>query len=96
MTDGVPHVEQEKDIFEVSIDFKDLTVSKTEVISSLGYTNGILPAHFEKMIDAILDQLPHHCTVQAGYRILDVQKLENRNDSLMIGGSFFADCCQPV
>jgi cobalamin-dependent methionine synthase I len=90
MTDGFSHGEQEKDIFEVRIDFKDLKVSKTEVVSSLGYTDGILPAHFEKMIDAILDQLSNYCAVQAGYRILDVQKSENRNDGLVIGGSFFA------
>ena len=90
MTNGISFIEQENDIFEVTIDFKDLAVSKSEVILSLGYTDGILPAHFEKMIDDIFDQLPHYCTVQAGFRILDVQKLENRNDGLIIGGSFFA------
>ena len=90
MGDNFSHVEKEKDIFEARIDFKDFKVSKTEVVSSLGYANGILPAHFEKMIDTILDQLSKYCTVQAGYRILDVQKSGNRNDGLMIGGSFFA------
>jgi hypothetical protein len=90
MTDGFSNVEQEKDIFEVRIDFKDLKVSKSEVVSSLGYTDGILPVHFEKMIDGILDRLKYYCAVQAGYRILDVQKSGNRNDGLVIGGSFFA------
>jgi hypothetical protein len=90
MTDGFSHVEQEKDIFEVRIGCKDLKVSKSEVVSSLGYIDGILPVHFEKMIDDILDQLTNYCTVQAGYRILDVQKSGNRNDGLVIGGSFFA------
>jgi len=90
MTDGFLHVEQEKEIFEAKIDIKDLQVNKTEVISSLGYPDGILPAHFEKMIDAILDQLSNSCTVKAGYRILDIQKMENRSDGLIIGGSFFA------
>jgi hypothetical protein len=89
MADGSSHGGKEKDIFEIRIDFKNLSVSKAEVISSLGYTDGILPAHFEKMIDSILDQLSNYCTVQAGCRILDIQKSENRNDGLLIGGSFF-------
>jgi len=90
MTDCFSYVEKEKDIFEASSNFINLNVSKAEVISSLGYTDGILPAYFEKMIETILDQLSNYCTVQAGYRILDVQKSGDRNDGLMIGGSFFA------
>jgi hypothetical protein len=90
MTNGFSHVEQEQEIFKVKIGFKDIKVNKSEVISSLGYTNGILPSHFEKMIDAILDQLSNYCSIQAGYRILDIQKMENRSDGLLIDGSFFA------
>jgi Vitamin B12 dependent methionine synthase, activation domain len=90
MTDGFPCIDGKKDIYTARIDLKDLKVRKAEVISSLGYTNGILPAHFEKMIDAILSQLSNYCAPLAGYRILDVQKSENRHDGVMIGGSFFA------
>jgi hypothetical protein len=90
MTGGFSHVELEKDIFEVRIDFNDLKVNKSEVASSLGYADGILPVYFGNMIDTILDHLPSYCTIQAGYRILDVQEPGNRNDGLVIGGSFFA------
>ena len=85
----IPQVEQEKDIFEVKIRFRDLTISKNEIVSALGYADGAIPVHFEEMIDDILSQLPKYCEIQAGYRLLDVAKQEERNDGLCVGGKFF-------
>jgi hypothetical protein len=89
MEQVIPQVERENDTFEVNISFRDLTVSKNEIISSLGYAEGAIPAHFEEMIDDILSQLPNHCEIQAGYRLLEVKKSEDRNDGLFVGNKFF-------
>jgi len=89
MENVIPQVELEKDIFEVKINFKNLAVSKDEIISTLGYAEGAIPVHFEEMIDDILSRLPKYCEIQAGYRLLDVKESEDRNDGLFIGGKFF-------
>jgi hypothetical protein len=85
----IPQVEREKDTFEVKIKFTDLSINKNEIISSLGYRKGKIPQHFEEMIDDILSRLPQYCEIQAGYRLLDVQKFEERNDGLYVGCKFF-------
>ena len=84
-----PQLEREKDTFEVSISFKGLIINKKEIISTLGYAEGAIPAHFEEMIDNILVRVPDYCDIHAGYRILDVMKPDDRNDGLVIGNKFF-------
>ncbi len=84
-----PQIEREKDTFEVKINFSDLSISKNEIVTALGYTKGTIPPHFEEMIDDILFRLPEYCEIQAGYRLLDVKKTEDRNDGLIIGNKFF-------
>lgn len=85
----IPQVELEKDIFEVQINFKDLVVSKSEIVSTLGYDKGAIPPHFEEMIDDILSRLLNYCEIKAGYRLLDVKKPQDRKDGLNIGCKFF-------
>lgn len=85
----IPQVEREKDTFEVKINFKDLTVNKNDIVSALGYADGAIPAHFEEMINDVLSRLPSHCEIQAGYRLLDVHKSDDRNDGLFVGDKFF-------
>ncbi|MGD0591220.1 MAG: vitamin B12 dependent-methionine synthase activation domain-containing protein [Bacteroidota bacterium] len=85
----IPQVEREKDIFEVKINFRDLTVSKSEIVSTLGYVDSAIPLHFEEMIDDILSRLPSYCEIKAGYRLLDIKKSEERNDGLFVGSKFF-------
>ena len=82
-------VEREKDTFEVNMNFSDLTVSKNEIVSTLGYPDRTIPVHFEDMIDEILARLPSLCKIQAGYRLLDVRKSEDRNDGLFVEEKFF-------
>jgi hypothetical protein len=85
----IPQVEREKDTFEVKINFRDLTVNKNDIELALGYTEGAIPVHFEEMVDDVLSQLPSHCEIQAGYRLLDVNKSDDRNDGLFVGDKFF-------
>jgi hypothetical protein len=73
----------------VNINYKDLTVSKNEIVSTLGYPDGTIPVHFEEMIDDILSRLSNYCAIQAGYRILDVKMPIDRNDGLFVGDKFF-------
>ena len=61
MENVITQIEREKDTFEIKFNFSDLTISKNEIVSSLGYANGIIPAHFEEMIDNILFRLPEYC-----------------------------------
>ncbi len=81
--------EIEKDVFEVSMEFDDLTLERTEIELSLGYSDGEIPVHFSGMIDEALLQLPRRCEIRAGYRILDVEKPAGRIDGLVVGGKFF-------
>jgi hypothetical protein len=89
MEHSILQVEQEKGTFKVNINFKDLTVSKNEIVSTLGYPDGTIPVHFEEIIDDILSRLSNYCAIQAGYRILDVKKPIDRNDGLFVGDKFF-------
>lgn len=89
MENVIHQVELEKDTFEVSINFKDLSISKNEIISTLGYADGAIPEHFEEMIDDILFHLPEFCEIKSGYRLLDVKKPGDRNDGLFVGNKFF-------
>ena len=89
MENVITQIEREKDTFEIKFNFSDLTISKNEIVSALGYANGIIPAHFEEMIDNILFRLPEYCEGQAGYRLLDIKKPEDRNDGLFVGNKFF-------
>jgi hypothetical protein len=86
----IPQVERGNDTFEVHINFDDLTISKDEIIATLGYSEGAIPSHFEELIDDILGRLPRYCDIRAGYRLLDVHVQENRKDGLLVGDKFFA------
>jgi hypothetical protein len=89
MDSVLSQVEREKDTFEVSMNFSDLTVSKNEIVSTLGYPDRTIPAHFEEMIDEVLTRLSEYCKIQAGYRLLDVRKPDDRNDGVFVGDKFF-------
>lgn len=81
--------EIERDVFEVSMEFDDLTLERTEIELSLGYSDGAIPVHFAGMIDEALLQLPRKCEIRAGYRVLDVERPAERLDGLVVGGKFF-------
>ena len=81
--------EIERDVFEVSMEFDDLTLERTEIELSLGYLDGEIPVHFAGMIDEALLQLPRRCEIRAGYRVLDVERPAERLDGLVVGGKFF-------
>lgn len=81
--------EIEKDAFEVAIESADLLFDRTEIELSLGYSDGEIPVHFAGMIDEAVEQLPKRCEIRAGYRVLDMQKPEDRVDGLIVGGTFF-------
>jgi hypothetical protein len=77
-------------IFRVNICLDDLFLSNNEVVLSLGYSDSKLPdEQVTKMIDMVLSQLSNHCEFQAGYKVFDAHKLPERNDGLLIGGTFF-------
>lgn len=80
----------EQDIFKVKINLNNLSINNYDVITSLGYSNVDLPdKQIIEIIDSVLSQFAQYCEIQAGYRILDVYKSAERNDGLLIGGSFF-------
>jgi hypothetical protein len=89
MKSALPEIEREKDLFEVLIDYKNVTVAKNEVVRTLGYLEQKIPEHFEALIERILPQLPERCAIRAGYRVLDAKKSDNRYDGIYVGGTFF-------
>jgi len=79
----------EKDVYELNINLKDLTIDKTEIENSLGYTNINIQQHFSNIIDEIILELPNKCNIKAGYKIFDLMKSPEIKDGLLIGDVFF-------
>jgi hypothetical protein len=89
MNISLPVISIEQNIFEVIINYSDLSVTKKEIELTLGYLNKKIPDHFSETVDEILEQLPRLCKIKAGYRILDFHKSDGRNDGAYIGEIFF-------
>jgi hypothetical protein len=82
-------VEIAPEVFEVTIRFDDLTINKHEIGLSLGYAEGIIPKHFNVMVDEILLQAPHRCNIRAGYCVLPLKNQTVRLNSIEAGGTVF-------
>lgn len=81
--------EIQKDVFELTIDFNDLTIDRREIESTIGYRENKIPEHFSKFVDEIIKELPVRCIIRAGYRILEIKKPNYRIDGLTIADTFF-------
>lgn len=79
----------EENIFEVKIEYKDLTIDKNEIISTLGYLPENIPEHFTEVIESILEKSPNLCGIKSGYGIFEYRAMEDKNDRALIGGKEF-------
>jgi hypothetical protein len=86
----------EKDIFEVKINLKDLSINKDEVVLSLGYlNNNQSPSTLQpdqlilNLIDDVISQLEQRCKIRGGYRILHAHKSPSKNNGLFLENTFF-------
>lgn len=77
-----------KKTYEVKINHEDVKIDLKDIRFILGYSEAKMPAHFEEMINEIISQVPQKCNIRAGYKILNIEK-NNRKDDLLIGGVFF-------
>lgn len=68
--------ENQKDVFELTIDFNDLTIDRREIEFTIGYRENKIPEHFSEFVDEIIKELPTRCIIRAGYRILEIKKSE--------------------
>jgi len=89
MTNNPRQTEIQKDVFEIAIDFNDLTIDKNEIALTLGYMENKIPKQFSELIDDILKELPKRCNIKAGYRILEIKKPADKIDGLVIADKFF-------
>jgi hypothetical protein len=89
MINNSRQTEIQKDVFEMAINFDDLTIDKKEIELTLGYTENKIPKHFSELIDDILKELPKRCNIKAGYRILGIKKPADKIDGLIIADKFF-------
>jgi hypothetical protein len=89
MNSPFSQIETDNDVFEVAIQFDDRSLNKTEIGLSLGYVDGLIPKHFEIMVDDIILQLPSRCDIKTGYRILPLRIPTDRFDSIEVDGTFF-------
>jgi hypothetical protein len=81
--------EVQKDIFEVAIEFNDLTIDKSEIELTLGYAKNLIPQHFSSVVNDILKELSSKCSIKSGYRILGIKPATDRNDGLIVEDVFF-------
>lgn len=77
------------DVYEVEIPASSLRVEAAEVERTLGYPRGMTPAHLRPKIDDVLAGFRQHCTVGAGYRVVDVRSDPTRPAGLYADGQFF-------
>jgi hypothetical protein len=88
MDTALLEVEREKDVFEVTMNFRDLVVNKNEIGLTLGYLDETIPEHIVEMIEYIIPQVSQRCEIRAGYRLIDVKTPIDRSDGLYVGGTF--------
>ena len=89
MNYSLKQIEVQKDLFEIVIDFNDLTIESKEVELALGYTENKIPKHFSMLIDEIITELPKRCSIRAGYRVLGLNRSVEKKDGLFIADTFF-------
>jgi len=89
MSNNLTQVEISPGLFEVKINFEDITVNKSEIELSLGYSRGKIPFHFSDQVETVLSQLSQHCKIRAGYRILDVSLPSDSQEGLYLGNRYF-------
>jgi hypothetical protein len=77
-----------KNIFEVKINPEDLIIDLKDIRFILGYPEAKMPVHFEEMIKEIFSEVPQKCNISAGYKTLNVEKIDKKG-GLTIGGVFF-------
>jgi hypothetical protein len=72
--------------FQAVLRFEDIALDKQEIARTSGYTDGILPDHFDRMIDGVLSRTPHLCRLLAGYRLIPIDQARGGRETLVIGG----------
>jgi hypothetical protein len=75
--------------FQVEIPFEYISIDKKEIAFALGYTNGMLPQHFDEVTDGVIRRTPDLCKVQAGFRLLDIDKTVESKENIQVGGIHF-------
>ncbi len=81
-------IETINDVTKVSVPFELISIDIKTIARSLGYTDGVMPDHFEELVNNVIALLPEKCKIQAGYSVIDVRRIEGRNDGFEIGGKF--------
>jgi hypothetical protein len=82
-------IEIENNIFSVSINFSDLTISKSEIAYTLGYTDGMIPPDFDEMLAEVLSGLPTRCEIKAGYRVIPISFIKGDNKKIKSSNLIF-------
>ncbi|MGD1044577.1 MAG: vitamin B12 dependent-methionine synthase activation domain-containing protein [Bacteroidota bacterium] len=71
--------------FQVEIPLEYISIDKKEIAFALGYTNGMLPEHFDEMIDGVMSRTPELCKVQTGFRLLNIDTTVGRKANIRVG-----------
>jgi hypothetical protein len=79
-----------KDCFEVPIELPYSLIDYRNVAYDLGYGKKGIPEPFLSMVKEIDDHVSEECNVRAGYRVLDINRSENRSDGFSIGKNFLS------
>jgi hypothetical protein len=80
--------EIEKNVFEVNINFNDLTIDKNEIELTMGYMENNIPLHFVELIDDVISKAEPLCKIKAGYKIVDIKKTTEQKDDIYADGIF--------
>jgi hypothetical protein len=78
-----------ENIFQVDIPVADISIDKKEIAYAVGYIDGMLPQHFDGMIDQVISRTPELCNIQAGFRLLNVDRGSEDKKSIQVSGIHF-------
>lgn len=80
----------ENGCFEVAIERDWIIVALEEITKALGYGEKRFPEFFKEVISGVIDAVPKRCSIEAGYRICDIDLVSVEKKGFLVGTTFFS------
>jgi hypothetical protein len=74
-----------KNTFQVDIPVEYISIDKKEIAFALGYTDGMLPQHFDEVTDGVIRRIPDLCKIQTGFRLVDIGQASGSKEIIQVG-----------
>jgi hypothetical protein len=75
----------DENTFQVVMSLEDISIDRKEIGFALGYVDGMIPQHFEEMIDGVIRRTPERCQVQVGFKVVGRDKTVGGKGIIRVG-----------